>query len=280
MSFGWKRYVPVAKRRQKAARALAKLETTGQARTPVTAGRGAIARTFWGKAWCQNLESYSDYANRLPRGRAYLRSGSVLDLKIAAGKVTAQVMGSRLYRVNVNISEVPASQWSNIARDCAQSIDSLVEFLHGHLSTLVMERITRPGAGLFPTPLEITFSCSCPDSAAMCKHVAATLYGVGARLDSEPTLLFGLRCVDANELITRVGEGRPAGPKGPSAGRILESSKLADVFGIDMATLGPRMAAADAPAVAKKIAPALGKQRVGKLKRKSLPCRSKKADLP
>jgi uncharacterized Zn finger protein len=279
MYFGWKRYVPAAKRRRKTARALAKLETSGQARTPVTAGRGAIAKTFWGKAWCQNLEGYSDYANRLPRGRTYLRSGSVIDLKIAPGKVAAQVMGSRLYQVDVNISEVPASQWSCIARDCAQSIDSLVELLHGQLSTSVMERITRPGTGLFPAPLEITFSCSCPDSAAMCKHVAATLYGVGVRLDSEPALLFSLRNVDATELITRVGESRPAGRKGPSAGRILDSSRLADVFGIDMANLGPKMSAAEAPAVTRKKAPAvttkkapaLKKQKVAKPRRKSLP---------
>jgi uncharacterized Zn finger protein len=275
MYFGWKRYVPVAKRRQKTARTLAKLETSGRALTPVTAGRGAIAKTFWGKAWCQNLEGYSDYANRLPRGRAYLRSGSVIDLRIAAGKVAAQVMGSRLYRINVDISEVSASQWSNIARDCAQSIDSLVELLHGQFSASVMERITRPGTGLFPAPREIAFSCSCPDSAAMCKHVAATLYGVGARLDSEPALLFSLRNVDANELITRVGESRPAGQKGPSTGRILDSPKLADIFGIDMANLGPRMSAAEAPAVTTKKAPALKTPKVAKLKRKSLPRRNR-----
>lgn len=237
MDFSWKPYVPAAKRRQQAERVVAKLKNAGHALSPVTAGRGLIAKTFWGKAWCQNLERYSDYANRLPRGRTYLRNGSVIDLKIAAGEVIAQVMGSSLYRIKVKISEVAASHWQGIARDCAQSIDSWVELLQGQLSTSVMERITRPGTGLFPSPKEITFSCSCPDAAAMCKHVAATLYGIGARLDAEPELLFSLRKVDAKELIARAGEGGLPVQKGPAAGRILDSSKLADVFGIDLASL-------------------------------------------
>ena len=235
MDFRWKPYVPVAQRRRKVVRAVAKLKIGGGALAPVTAGRGAIAGTFWGRAWCQNLERYSDYANRLPRGRTYLRNGSVIDLRIAAGTVTAQVMGSSLYRTKVKISAVSAAVWQGIARDCAQSIDSLVELLQGQLSTAVMERITRPGTGLFPSPVEISFSCSCPDSAAMCKHVAATLYGVGVRLDAQPDLLFSLRMVDANELIARAGEGGPPVRKAPGPSRILDSSRLADVFGLDLA---------------------------------------------
>jgi uncharacterized Zn finger protein len=234
MYFRWKPHVPVAARRQKAANTAAKLAKKGQALSPVTASRGAIAKSFWGKSWCENLERYSDFSNRLPRGRAYLRNGSVIDLKIGAGEATAQVMGSSLYRIKVQISAVAGSHWQSIARDCARSIDTLVELLQGQLSASVMERITRPGTGLFPAPKEISFSCSCPDSAAMCKHIAATLYGIGARLDAEPQLLFGLRKVDANQLIARVGESNALPQKTPRAGRILDSSKLADVFGIDL----------------------------------------------
>jgi uncharacterized Zn finger protein len=271
MDFRWKPYVPVAKRRQQAARSVAKLKNSGAALSPVTAGRGAIARTFWGKAWCQNLERYSDYSNRLPRGRTYLRNGSVIDLEIAAGAVTAQVMGSSLYRIKVNISAVPAPQWQGIARDCSQSIDSLVELLQGQLSTSVMERITRPGTGLFPSPKEISFSCSCPDWAAMCKHVAATLYGVGARLDAEPELLFRLRKVDAKELIARAGG--PSVQKAPGVGRILDSSRLADVFGIDMAGLAKKPPPARARAKATKKAPPAKQAKKTSPKRKTAPRR-------
>lgn len=255
MDFRWKPYVPVARRRQEAARAVARLKKAGATLAPVTTGRGAIARTFWGSAWCRNLERYSDYANRLPRGRTYLRNGSVIDLEIAAGTVTAQVMGSSLYRIKVDISPVPARQWQGIARDCAQSIDSLVELLHGQLSRSVMERITRPGTGLFPTPKEISFSCSCPDWAAMCKHVAATLYGVGPRLDAQPELLFTLRNVDAKELIARAGEGGLPIQKKPGSGRILDASKLADVFGIDLAGPTPPPRSVRAAAKVSKKAP-------------------------
>jgi uncharacterized Zn finger protein len=144
-------------------------------------------------------------------------------------------MGSDLYRIEVKISAVPAAHWQSLSRDCAQSIDSWVELLQGQLSTAVMERIAHPDTGLFPSPREITFSCSCPDSAAMCKHVAATLYGIGARLDAQPELLFRLRKVDANELVARAGEGGLPIQQRLASSRILNSSKLADVFGLDLA---------------------------------------------
>lgn len=240
MYFRWKPYVPAAARRHSVQRTVAKMRKRGQSLSPMTARGGAIARSFWGKAWCRNLERYSDFANRLPRGRTYLRNGSVIDLKIGPGKVSAQVMGSRLYLVVVRISEVAGAHWQAIVRDCARSIDTLVELLQGQLSTSVMERITRPGTGLFPSPREISFNCSCPDSAAMCKHVAATLYGIGARLDAEPELLFGLRKVDAKELIARAGETGVPVQKLPGAGRILDSSKLADLFGIDFGSADPK----------------------------------------
>ena len=208
MSFdGWKRYVPVAQRRKKAERAAAEASKAGSALSPVRSSRGAIARTFWGRAWCDNLERYSDFANRLPRGRTYLRNGSVIDLKITSGEVRAKVMGSRLYDVNVTVVAVPRKQWQSISGDCAGSIDSLVELLQGRLSKAVMERICRPSTGLFPSPKEIQFSCSCPDWASMCKHVAAVLYGVGTRLDSQPELIFALRRVDPKDLVAQAGGG-------------------------------------------------------------------------
>ena len=236
MYFQWKPYVSVAERRKKAERAAARHQKkTGQALSPVTAARGAIAKTFWGKAWCDNLERYSDYSNRLPRGRTYVRNGSVIDLRIAAGVVSAQVMGSDLYQITVSVAAVPETQWQAIGSDCAGSIDSLVELLQGRLSNGVMERICRPQAGLFPSPKEIKLSCSCPDWAEMCKHVAAVLYGVGARLDEQPELLFTLRKVDAKDLVARAGAGLPLAKTAPAAGKMLDHSKLAEVFGIEMA---------------------------------------------
>src|ERR1700676_1736163 len=266
MYFPWKRYVPAAARRRTADRTVAKMQRKGHMPSPVAASRGAIAKSFWGRAWCQNLERYSDYSNRLPRGRTYLRNGSVIDLKIGPGEVTAQVMGSRLYRITVSIREVAGAHWQAIPRACARSSDTLVELVQGQMSTSVMERITRPGTGLFPSPEEIAFSCNCPDSAAMCKHVAATLYGIGARLDVEPELLFGLRKVDAKELIARAGEGGTPVQKLPDAGRILDSSKLAAVFGIDFDGVDAKPSHKPTAKKAKSLAPRKAKSanRVGK----------------
>ena len=236
MSFyGWKPYVSVAARRKKAEKTLAKARKSGLNLAPVLAYGGAVAKTFWGKNWCDNLERYSDYANRLPRGRTYVRNGSVIDLQITAGKVHGQVMGSALYTVTIQITPVARSHWQSLCKECAGSINSLVEILQGKLSASVMEHICKSGTGLFPTPKEITLACSCPDSASMCKHVAAVLYAVGARLDQQPELLFGLRNVEAKDLIAAASAGlqRPASHSG--SGKILQDASLADVFGIDMA---------------------------------------------
>ena len=235
MSFyGWKPYVPVAVRRRQAEKVAAKAAKAGAALSPVRASRGAIAKTFWGRAWCENLERYSDYANRLPRGRTYVRNGSVIHLEIGEGEVRAQVVGTRLYKVTVSVAAVPGEHWRAVSAECATSIDSLVELLQGRLSKAVMERICKPGMGLFPAPRDIKLDCNCPDWATMCKHVAAVLYGVGARLDQQPELLFRLRRVDPKELVAQAGAGLPKARRGPAAGKVMDNAQIADVFGIEM----------------------------------------------
>ena len=194
--YGFRPYVPLAARRAQAARELAKLRKNGRAMSPVAIEGRKIARTFWGEAWCDNLERYSDYANRLPRGRTYVRNGSVVDLQVAPGRVTALVSGSAMYEVTVAVGPVAPVRWSAICKDCSGAIDSLVELLQGRFSKGVMTRLCEEKTGLFPSPKEILFTCSCPDWASMCKHVAAVLYGIGARLDHQPELLFALRKVD------------------------------------------------------------------------------------
>ncbi len=246
--YEWKPYVSAAERRRKAERHAAGLQKKGHALSPVAASRGAIVKTFWGKAWCSNLEGYSDYSNRLPRGRSYCRNGSVIDLQISAGAVTAQVMGSSLYQIKMTISDVSKPHWQAIGRDCSGSIDSLVELLQGRLSQAVMERICRREAGLFPSPREIKFQCDCPDWAAMCKHVAAVFYGIGARFDAAPELLFLLRNVEPADLVARAEAGLPLSSKKPSkSAKLLDASRLAEVFGIEMAQAGE----ARAPALAR-----------------------------
>jgi uncharacterized Zn finger protein len=233
-SGGWAPYVPVAERRRKAARAMEKLRTKGAAVSPVMIEGKKIAATFWGKAWCDNLESYRDYESRLGRGRTYVRNGSVVDLQIRPNEVTAMVSGSEIYNVRITIGEVVKAHWKSICADCSGGIDSIVELLQGRLAKGAMQRICRQGAGLFPKPSEIRFSCSCPDHASMCKHVAATLYGVGSRLDVKPELLFLLRAVSEKDLVANIGQGVPLSKQGPAAGKVLETDDMAALFGLDM----------------------------------------------
>jgi len=243
----WRPYVPVAARRHQAALQVARLARKGQSVSPVVIDGRAIAKTFWGKAWCDNLERYSDYANRLPRGRTYVRNGSVVDLQVAPGAVTALVSGSRIYRVRVKVTAVPRARWTGICRDCAGAVDSLVELLQGRFSTAVMARLCREKTGLFPSPAEINFECSCPDWASMCKHVAAVLYGIGARLDEKPDLLFALRKVNAQDLIARAGKSLPRSTKRVAPKKVLDTADLSEMFGIEMAEVTRPRARARAP---------------------------------
>ncbi|RME35468.1 MAG: helix-turn-helix domain-containing protein, partial [Gammaproteobacteria bacterium] len=192
-----------------------------------------IARTFWGKAWCRHLEQFSDYENRLPRGRSYVRNGSVCHLSVEAGRVEAIVAGSGLYRVTIRVAPLPATRWRTIRKRCAGQIGTLLELLQGRLSDQVMAVVTDPAKGLFPRPREIQLHCDCPDWADMCKHVAAVLYGVGARLDERPELLFLLRQVDHQELISADLE-LPSGNGGSGRSRRLAGQDLSNLFGVEI----------------------------------------------
>ena len=199
----------------------------------------AIARTFWGKAWCEHLESYSDYANRLPRGRTYVRNGSVLHLGVAPGRIDALVQGSELYEVSVPITPLARPRWKGIVGRAPGKIDSLVELLQGKLSDGVMQRRDGPRQGALPgAGRRSSMECSCPDWAQMCKHLAAVLYGVGARLDAQPELLFTLRKVDHLELLSAAAPRRAK-----RAGvRAIAADDLGSVFGIELDTAPERTA--------------------------------------
>jgi uncharacterized Zn finger protein len=112
-----------------------------------------------------------------------------------------------------------------------------------------MEVVTRRNAGLFPTPNEMEMTCSCPDWADMCKHVAAVLYGIGARLDHQPDLLFRLRQVDHLELIAEAAAAPIASTTGKSGRTTIADDALSDVFGIDFDDALAAAPAAAAPAV-------------------------------
>ena len=243
--WGWRPYVPVARRRAQAILKMEKLRKKGVNIQPVRIEGREIARTFWGRAWCEHLESFSDYENRLPRGRTYVRNGSVCHLDIVKGRIAAKVSGSEIYDVQVTIKPLPKDKWRRVKDSCAGQVGSLLELLRGKLSDHVMTVVTDKDRGLFPKPGEISLDCSCPDWAEMCKHVAAVLYGIGARLDEKPELLFILRGVDHAELVTEDAAKAVVTKAKKADRRTLDESELSEVFGIDVASAQPAPATAD-----------------------------------
>ncbi len=233
--WGWRPYVSVGQRRAQAFLEMERLRKKGANIQPVTIAGRQIARTFWGRSWCEHLEKFSDYENRLPRGRTYVRNGSVCHLEIKPGKIAAKVSGSDIYDVTINIKALAKAHWKRVRESCAGRVASLLELLQGKLSDHVMGVVTDREKGLFPKPSEISMDCSCPDWAGMCKHVAAVMYGIGARFDEKPELLFFLRGVDHNELISNataksvITKTRKTGP------RTLDEQRITEVFGIDVA---------------------------------------------
>lgn len=235
--WSFERKPSVQEQRQKAIREGQRLAKLGRKLVPVAIEGRKIAASFWGKAWCENLESYRDYEYRLPRGRSYVRHGAVLHLDVSAGKVTALVSGSEIYEVEITIKPLAQTHWSRIKTRCAGQVGSLIELLEGRLSEGVMRIVTHPDEGLFPKPAEIRMLCSCPDSATMCKHVAAVMYGVGARLDGQPDLLFVLRKVEHAELVAGAADFKTT--RGESKRKTIADSQLSDVFGIEIAEAMP-----------------------------------------
>jgi len=247
--FHWRPYVSVAQRRHSAQRHLQKLAKKGLTIQPVEITGRTIATSFWGAAWCEHMESFSDFANRLPRGRTYVRNGSVCHLDVQPGRIGARVSGSDLYEVSITVKPLPPTVWTALKQRCAGGIASLLDLLQGRLSAGVMQVVTDRQQGLFPLPGQMEFDCSCPDWADMCKHVAAVLYGVGARLDQQPELLFRLRQVNHEELLeagtaAMVAGQLPLGQKGKGRRRRLATGAVAEVFGVDLEQ------PADAPAAA------------------------------
>ena len=271
-NYYYKPYVSVDEKRRRAEKAAAKLFKSGGTQAPVRLEGKTIARSFWGKAWCANLESYSDYSNRLPRGRSYVRNGSVIHLDIRRGEIEALVSGSRLYTVKINIAPVAQGKWKALRRECAGSIGSLMELLEGKLSQRVMEIMTRPDSGLFPSPKEIKLDCSCPDWAEMCKHVAAALYGVGARLDEKPELLFLLRHVSHQDLVSGSAAVKALTETGAHHAT-LSTTEISEVFGLDMAAGGAPAPGPSLPRTGNKTKakPARGKTAKKSAARKSPP---------
>jgi len=238
-NYGFYERVSVNEEKERNKKAVEKLMKKNPGIAPIVVSGRKLASTWWGKSWNDNLESYSDYSNRIGRGRSYVLHGAVLDLQIAPGKISALVQGSRKapYEVVIDIKPLDKAAWDKLVKACEGKIESLQELLEGRFPKALDEMFTAKGKGLFPSPKEIRFDCSCPDYATMCKHVAAALYGVGTRLDENPALFFVLRNVDVDELISKAIVQKSEtllSKSGRKSGRIIEGNDISAMFGIEI----------------------------------------------
>lgn len=236
--WGYGNYVPAAVKKARLEKKLERMKKKNADLAPIQVSSRKLANTWWGIAWNTNLERYADYENRIDRGKTYLRSGAVLDLRIESGKVHGLVQGSRAkpYQVDIIIGSLRPEAWSRVSASCRGSIQSMKDLIGGKFPQALSELFTEKGTGLFPSPREIGFGCSCPDYAGMCKHVAAILYGVGVRLDEDPTLFFKLRQVDVSDLITETLTQATDSLLEKSvtrSKRVLADDDLGDLFGVD-----------------------------------------------
>jgi uncharacterized Zn finger protein len=285
------KYVSVEEKRAKAEKKIQQLKKKNPGISPIQIQGRTLADSWWGISWNKNLEGYADFSNRIGRGRSYVRHGAVLDLTITKGKILSLVQGSgsRPYKVEISIKKVKPSVWKMIIRECQGKIDSLGSLIDGNLPKTMETLLTDRQTGIFPHPSEIKFSCSCPDWALMCKHVAATLYGVGSRLDQNPSLFFTLRGVRMEDLVSQAvrkeADDLLKRARSKTSGRIIKDADFSTAFGIDMEGLS----GSSKPAVkkllksGKKIAQKAAQKAVKKMiktvapevKSKSIPAKNK-----
>ncbi len=235
--YGFPKYESVAEKKAKALKSLEKLKKKNPTIEPVIIEGRTLAKSWWGKAWNLNLESYADYDNRIARGKSYVRSNTILDLKISKGSVEAKVQGSaaKPYDVKIKIDALSSKKWEQVIALCNHRIDSLEQLIEGKFPKELEVLFTERKYGLFPSPKEIHFDCSCPDWASMCKHVAAVLYGIGARLDLNPMLFFELRDLDGQELVRKSMERKLESMlknAGKKSKREIADADIADLFGL------------------------------------------------
>lgn len=236
--YDYPEYVTGAEKQARAQKQAAKLRKKKPDLAPIHIQGRAIAKTWWGNSWNRNLEIYADYSNRLARGRSYVKTGAVLHLEIETGLVTALVQGSRKkpYAVEIKIAPLAEGQLKAVLKLCNRQIASLEQLIAGQFPRALGELFTLKGKGLFPSAKEISFSCTCPDWACMCKHVTAVLYGIGARFDQDPALFFKLRDIDFSLLLKKTVEEKVqsmlANAEKTKGRRILTDLDIPTLFGL------------------------------------------------
>ena len=169
--------------------------------------RKKYGNTWWGKQWLNALNNI-DYSNRLPRGRTYANKGLTKNIMILRNRVTADVSGSRPrpYKVEYTFPAFSANDKAGILDIVTSNPLHLSRLLNRDLPEELHELCNKKGINLFPRSWrDIEGSCSCPDFAKPCKHMAAVLYKIANEIDQNPFLVFQLHDFDLFKELEDVG---------------------------------------------------------------------------
>jgi len=174
--------------------------------------RGQFGEHWWAQRWIEVLESFG-WDSRLQRGRRYARAGQVLNVDVGPGRITARVQGSRRtpYSVRIEIAPLDDGQWEQAIDAMAGQALFAAQLLAGEMPPEIEEAFEDASVPLFPTSGDVAMSCSCPDWAVPCKHIAAVYYLLAEEFDRDPFLLFTLRGRTREQVMESLRARRTAG---------------------------------------------------------------------
>ncbi len=199
----FREYVSVGERSARAQRKIRQLKKKNPNLNPVVIDGKQIASSWWGKAWINHLKHYADFDNRVGRGRSYVKNGLVIHFAIKPGHIESIVMGtsSSPYNIKIKTKKLSPNKWNKMKRLSREHLCTLPELNEGKFPKELKDIFSDRGEGIFPTIKEMSFHCSCPDWANMCKHVSASLFALGSQIDNNIDLFFKLRGVNTSELV-------------------------------------------------------------------------------
>ncbi len=215
--------------------------------------RGQFGQSWWAKRWIQVLESFTIGA-RLGRGRSYARSGQVLSIDIEEGLVKAKVQGSRStpYQITIQVKTLDKADWGKLIGILSKQVIFAAKLLAGEMPENIEDAFVEAKLTLFPDKRgDLKTDCSCPDWSNPCKHIAAVYYLLGEEFDRDPFLIFKLRGMERQTLLSLLSGSEAAAkkPRGRKGSAVSEGvSEEAAAFPPEPLPTDPKVFWAQTPA--------------------------------
>lgn len=171
--------------------------------------------TAWGQRFLQALEQGLE-PKRLARGRQYSASHRVPDWAWTGGhlRFSGKNRGTAYYGMNepirfeghIEISPLPGCLWQAVIPELGNQAGFIARLLLNEIPDSLESHLQARGHSLIPGRYgeDLQATCSCPETESPCRHVAAVLVALAARIDQTPLLLFELRGLNRATLAARL----------------------------------------------------------------------------